>query len=214
MAGIPDLLCPSCGKISPPTAKNCTCGYQFAYIKPVPPSDQRIRQALAQHQWPPQANVAQPIAPATPNQNSVMMGCLSGAVATAVIMIVSYSSCRETPTNPLPPETNFPDARIPPVPSAPPAPADDLPTLELLDGYPENHGAGNFHVVGEVQNNSPHTLRYAEIDFILYDSSGDQIGTAMANITDLEAGGTWKFDAIELASGYVSSYKLKDLSGW
>ena len=47
----------------------------------------------------------------------------------------------------------------------------------------------------------------------LYDEEGNQIGTAMDNINDLEAGGTWKFEAVSWEEG-VASYRLAEISGF
>ena len=38
---------------------------------------------------------------------------------------------------------------------------------------------------------------YLQIEYNLYDADGAQIGTALANINNLKAGGTWKFEAAE-----------------
>jgi hypothetical protein len=35
-----------------------------------------------------------------------------------------------------------------------------------------------------------------QITYNLYDESGARVGTALANINDLEAGGSWKFRAV------------------
>lgn len=51
-------------------------------------------------------------------------------------------------------------------------------------------------ITGIIRNTSDKTYSYVSIRFNLYDSSGNQIGTAVAAMNDLKAGGTWKFSAI------------------
>ena len=50
-------------------------------------------------------------------------------------------------------------------------------------------------------------------DFTCYDAQGNQIGTALDNINNLEAGGIWKFDALGLEEG-IASYRLVEISGF
>lgn len=69
------------------------------------------------------------------------------------------------------------------------------------------------HVTGKVRNNTSKQLTYVQIQYALYDKSGNQIGTALANVNGLEPGGTWKFDAIGI-TGETSKYKLIDLTGY
>ena len=56
-------------------------------------------------------------------------------------------------------------------------------------------------------------LTYAQITFNLYDDSGAQVGTAMANINGLEPGGRWKFKATTFGTQF-SKYKINDLTGF
>lgn len=76
-------------------------------------------------------------------------------------------------------------------------------------------GALGFEITGTVENRRPKTLRYAEIKFIIYDESEAQVGTALANITDLESGARWNFRAVDLATkGTKYNYRLSELSGY
>ncbi|MDA1052327.1 MAG: FxLYD domain-containing protein, partial [Planctomycetota bacterium] len=45
-------------------------------------------------------------------------------------------------------------------------------------------------ITGEVVNRGNRNVSYAEVRFLLYDKSGAQVGNALANIEDLQAGGT------------------------
>lgn len=65
-------------------------------------------------------------------------------------------------------------------------------------------------VTGTVVNRTGKKFGYAQITFILYDASGAQVGTAIGNITDLEAGARWNFRASSLGMDFVT-YKFSDL---
>jgi hypothetical protein len=56
-------------------------------------------------------------------------------------------------------------------------------------------------------------LMYAQITFNLYDSSGAQVGSAIANINGLEAGGRWNFKASTFGTDF-KKYKFSELSGF
>ena len=68
-------------------------------------------------------------------------------------------------------------------------------------------------ITGIVINRRSRKLSYAQITFHLYDDSGAQVGTAIANINGLEAGGRWKFKATSLGTDF-SKYKINELTGF
>ena len=70
-----------------------------------------------------------------------------------------------------------------------------------------------YYVNGTIKNNTDKQYSYVQVTFNLYDSSGAQIGTAMANINNLEGNGTWKFKAIG-GTENAASYKLAEITGW
>ena len=86
--------------------------------------------------------------------------------------------------------------------------------LELLssDGTFDS-SIGAIHITGSVKNNSEKTFSYVQIQFVLYDKSGAQVGTALANTNGLEPGNIWKYDAIGMASN-VSTFKASNLVGY
>lgn len=86
------------------------------------------------------------------------------------------------------------------------------PALELLESSPTSKDYSRY-IVGRVRNNSSRTYSYVQISFNLYDASGAQVGTAWTNITNLEAGGIWAFEAL-LFEDNVKTYKLAELTGW
>jgi len=74
---------------------------------------------------------------------------------------------------------------------------------------------GDFgvRITGIVENRRSRKLSYAQITFNLYDDSGAQVGSALANINGLEAGGKWRFEATSFGTRF-STYKFDDLSGF
>lgn len=67
--------------------------------------------------------------------------------------------------------------------------------LELQDGWEFTMGEYSGEITGTVLNKSDRAWGYVSIEFALFDGQGNQVGTAVDNITDLAAGGTWKFKA-------------------
>lgn len=87
----------------------------------------------------------------------------------------------------------------------PEAPAEDFSLVG--DCTTEDDGFA-FYISGTLQNNTDKTYSYAQITFNLYDASGSQIGTALANVNNLEANGSWKFKAMGMGeNGDVATYK-------
>lgn len=68
-------------------------------------------------------------------------------------------------------------------------------------------------VSGIIQNASQKTYSYLTISFNLYDSSGNQIGSADATIRDLRAGGTWKFEAVGFV-GNAAKFDFSSIDGF
>lgn len=52
-----------------------------------------------------------------------------------------------------------------------------------------------IHITGTIHNRTGRRLRYAEVTFAVYDTEGAQVATALANISGLEEGAHWNFDA-------------------
>lgn len=82
-----------------------------------------------------------------------------------------------------------------------------------VDSWQWKHNEyGNVFIAGTVKNPSVKKYSYAQVDFNLYDKSGAQVGTAMANVNNLEPHGTWKFEAIVLEHN-AEEAKLNSVSG-
>jgi len=72
---------------------------------------------------------------------------------------------------------------------------------------------GYGHITGTLTNLKDKEYKYVQLEFNVYDESGAQIGTALANTNNLEANGTWKFEALGTQTG-VKNYKLKDVTAY
>lgn len=84
-----------------------------------------------------------------------------------------------------------------------------------LDGKPKGviDEYGYMTVTGRVKNNTRKNYTYAQITFIITNNAGEQVGSALANINNLEAGQAWRFRAVSLATG-GTRFKLGEISGW
>ena len=71
------------------------------------------------------------------------------------------------------------------------------------------------YLKGVIKNNSGKDCTYVQVTFNLYDADGNQIGTAIDNINNLETDGTWKFKAMGMdVDGEIASYKLAEITGY
>jgi hypothetical protein len=95
-----------------------------------------------------------------------------------------------------------------PTPTAPP---EGQLVLKKWGWGTSEYGTGRIQ--GRVVNKTGHDLSYAEIDFNLYDKSGAQVDTAMTNTTNLEAGATWKFEAVAMRGGEAKTARCVKLEG-
>ena len=80
----------------------------------------------------------------------------------------------------------------------------------LQAGHKGYYDSFAYYIEGSLVNNTNKKYSYVQIEFNVYDSNGIQLGSAIANINNLEAKGTWKFKAMEFGSDTenVASYKV------
>ena len=70
-------------------------------------------------------------------------------------------------------------------------------------------------ITGTLVNNTDEDKSYLQIEYNLYDADGAQIGTALANINNLKAGGTWKCEAASMEKPEdVANWERVDVSGF
>lgn len=104
-----------------------------------------------------------------------------------------------------------------PAPGAPDKPKtddgeDDHDGLVLLTKTVQGTSTDlGMEITGTVVNRRSKALSYAQITFNVYDESGAQVGSALANINGLEPGGRWNFKAVAFTKG--KTYKFSKLIG-
>lgn len=71
-------------------------------------------------------------------------------------------------------------------------------------------------ITGVAKNTSGKNLSYASVEFSVYDASGNNLGTALANINNLGKGDTWRFEATLLSfpSTRPASFKLVEITAF
>ena len=93
--------------------------------------------------------------------------------------------------------------------------ATPAPDLMLQGEVTESVDMVAAYFEGVIVNNKDRDLSYAQVTFNLYDADGNQLGTAVDNITDFKAGGTWKFKAIALCDkDEIASWELSEITGY
>ncbi|MEG2311006.1 MAG: FxLYD domain-containing protein [Clostridia bacterium] len=82
-------------------------------------------------------------------------------------------------------------------------------------GYTDEYGM-SYYIEGTIKNNTHKQYSYVQITLNLYDVEGAQVGSAVANINNLEPNGLWKFKALgSLGDGKkVASYKMMEITGF
>ena len=86
------------------------------------------------------------------------------------------------------------------------------PDLELIETHSTSDGYWGY-AAGTVKNNSGRNYGYVQVEVNLYDKSGAQVGSTLANTNNLAPGGIWKFKAI-VTDKSVARYEVKDVSGF
>jgi len=93
-----------------------------------------------------------------------------------------------------------------------PAPVkESVPDLQVIDHSSSKDSIASY-IAGTVKNNTNKTYKYVQVEINLYDASGAQVGSTLANANNLEPNGTWKFKAVTMDD--FKTYKIKDVSGF
>ena len=88
------------------------------------------------------------------------------------------------------------------------APKSNLELLSRSGSYDEY----STTITGRIRNNTAHSYGYVQVTFNLYNTAGEQVGTALANVNNLEPGTVWKFKAFGFARG--TTFKLGEITGF
>lgn len=84
----------------------------------------------------------------------------------------------------------------------------------LVSSEMTSDSIGSCYIEGTIQNNTNKNYNYAQVTFNIYDKDGNQLGTAVDNINNFQANGTWKYKAIGLTTEKVSRYEFVEITGW
>ena len=69
------------------------------------------------------------------------------------------------------------------------------------------------YVVGEVRNACDKVVGYVQVTINLYDDSGAQAGSTLANVNNPESGGVWKFKTVILEDA-ATRFKVAEVTGF
>jgi hypothetical protein len=149
--------------------------------------------------------------PHEPNRKMHDTRSTAGFLAIALVIVAAawFSLKDSSDVSPIP--TALPKPTAPAV--APGLPG-TRPALSVI-GYDWARNAhGSLALVGTVKNLSSKSYSYVKVEFDLYDKSGAQIGSTFSNLNNLEANGTWTFEALIHEEENVADAKLKAVTGY
>ncbi len=91
----------------------------------------------------------------------------------------------------------------------------DISNVSMSVEYNEYLGYSAV-IKGTAKNTSGRNYSYASVEFSVYDASGNNLGTALANINNLGSGDTWRFEAnlFSFPSSRPTTYKLVEIAAW
>ena len=84
--------------------------------------------------------------------------------------------------------------------------------LELLGSDGQMDAANVLHIKGSVRNNTSHRYGYVQISFSVYNDATEKVGTAWANVSGLDPGEIWRFDAVSFVHG-GRHFRFEGISG-
>ncbi|WP_092694163.1 FxLYD domain-containing protein [Halorientalis regularis] len=73
---------------------------------------------------------------------------------------------------------------------------------------------GSLYIRGTARNESGDDYNYVQVTFSVLDSSGAKIADALANTSGLEAGQSWRYEALAASADDVESYELQDIEAY
>lgn len=91
----------------------------------------------------------------------------------------------------------------------------ELSDIKMTTSYNEYLGY-TVKITGTAKNVSGRNLSYASVEFSVYDSAGNNLGTALDNINNLGKGDTWIFEATLFSFPKVqpTAWKLAEINAW
>lgn len=88
-------------------------------------------------------------------------------------------------------------------------------SYEVTNSAPDEYNI-SYYIEGTVTNNKDKEYSYVQIEFICYDSEGNNLGTALDNTNNLLGNETWKFKAVAMFSDVenIDHCDFKDITSW
>lgn len=124
-------------------------------------------------------------------------------VIVVIVGVIGSSGNGDTAT------TSVPDNSAKPIVNTP-VKEEKKPDLEVLESsFVRDEYSGK--ITGKIKNNTNKQYSYVQVEINLYDDSGAQVGSTLANINNLEANGIWNFEAMVLEKA-ATKYKIKDIT--
>lgn len=78
-----------------------------------------------------------------------------------------------------------------------------------------SYGYYTYTIEGVLKNVSGKKLSYAQVSFVIYDTAGNNIGSAFDNVNYIDANGTWRFKAVYFGQEANIKYsKEPEISSW
>lgn len=132
----------------------------------------------------------------------------AGAIAATGALAFTLAGCSSDATT----ETTASEAASTEAASTEAAPVEDYTvsdeTLDTSNPYAA-------YITGTLTNNKDTDVSYVQVEYVLYDADGAQIGTALANTNNLKAGGSWKYEACVTAdAASIASFELAEITGF
>lgn len=132
----------------------------------------------------------------------------AGAIAATGALAFTLAGCSSGATT----ETTASEAASTEAASTEAAPVEDYTvsdeTLDTSNPYAA-------YITGTLTNNKDTDVSYVQVEYVLYDADGAQIGTALANTNNLKAGGSWKYEAYVTAdAASIASFELAEITGF
>lgn len=78
----------------------------------------------------------------------------------------------------------------------------------------ETDQIGSLYMRGTARNESGDDYNYVQVTFSVLDGSGTKIADALANTSALEAGQSWRYEALAVSADGAESYKLQDIDAY
>lgn len=132
----------------------------------------------------------------------------AGAIAATGALAFTLAGCSSGATT----ETTASEAASTEAASTEAAPVEDYTvsdeTLDTSNPYAA-------YITGTLTNNKDTDVSYVQVEYVLYDADGAQIGTALANTNNLKAGGSWKYEAYVTAdAASIATFELAEITGF